>query len=196
MSYINLIVLVIFSLFLQTTNSQANNIAPIYGAATANAYYNGPPIYHYSSFIPSNAIDDNWQTIWDAGDCASPQNTYWLQVDLQNDYEIYKIILIGEDVLSHFPGLTNDYNLYNSTNGIDWNFIQSGTLTNTYDYVHSINITSNKLMRYAKYEVVGGTGWALLGEIEIYAVPVPSAIFLLGSGLLGLGIAIKGNYRL
>ena len=156
------------------------NFAYLHGVASANSEY----------YPASRAIDGDRDTSWAAASHGTPTNPYWLQVDLENQYSVDQIVL----VFTHsgiYAGYTNVYNLYNSTDGTNWNLIQSGTLyDSTTDYVYPITLNDHNLTQFVKYEVIGGTHWAQLYEMEIYGnsspVPLPPAVYLLGSGLLGL----------
>jgi hypothetical protein len=75
--------------------------------------------------------------------------------------------------------MTNVYNLYTSDDGVNWNLIHSGTLVDSLDpkiYVHTIPLPATHVFQYAKYEVVGGTHWAGLFEMEIWSPDSTSAI--------------------
>jgi hypothetical protein len=143
------------------------NLAPLHGVAIANDSYDG--------LVPARAIDANWESSWAASGHGSVDNPYWLQVDLQKRYKVDKIVL----VFSHnpdYPGFTNIYNLYNGNDGANWNLIQSGTLVDSTDpdvYVTTIPLFDHQVMQYAKYEVVGGTHWASIYEIELWGNPNP-----------------------
>jgi hypothetical protein len=76
---------------------QATNIAPIYGVATTNDFYNG--------YIPDNAIHGDWGSAWNGGNYASLTNPYWLQVDLQGSYKIGKIVLVGPVFMAGYTKL-------------------------------------------------------------------------------------------
>jgi hypothetical protein len=106
-----------------------------------------------------------------------------LTIDLQYTYEIEQIILTFAN--GGVPGYTNIYNLYKSFNATDWTLIGSGTLVDTEDHIHVLNYES-EAMRYIKYEVVGGTHWANLSEMEAFSlVPEPAVAWLLTlAGLL------------
>lgn len=137
------------------------NLAHLYGVASANAVY--------SSYVPALAIDADWITHWNAPGPGTAGNPFWLQVDLQARYQAQQIKLVGSHNPS-YPGYTNVYDLYTSDDGSNWTLIHSGTLVDSQDpalYVNTINLPSNHSFRYAKYEVVGGTHWAHLCEMEI-----------------------------
>jgi hypothetical protein len=111
---------------------------------------------------------------WSAGSAGSPSDPHWLVVDLQRAYSVGQIIVCG---LPHLPGgpylgFTNDYNLYTSTNGTDWILIGSGSWAEDTDpavYSDTFVLAGNPLVRYVKYKVVGGSHWADLEELEIFA---------------------------
>ena len=152
--------------FFATPMQGGVNLAPLHGVASANATYNG--------YFPSLAIDDNWETQWAAPAHGTAENPFWLQVDLQKSYKVDQIVL----VFGHTgdTGLTNVYNLYTSADGITWNLVHSGTLVDSTDpavYVTTIPLSANQIIRYAKYEVVGGSHWALMFELEIWGDPIP-----------------------
>ena len=138
------------------------NLAPLHGVARANATYNG--------YFPSLAIDGDWGTYWNGGDQGSPGNPLWLQVDLQKNYMVDRIILVDP----HGTGIpTHVYNLYTSADGVNWNLVNSGTFPDDQGYVHTIPLATNKVIQYAKYEVVGGGDWASFSEMEIWGDPIP-----------------------
>jgi hypothetical protein len=143
------------------------NLAPLHGVAIANATYNG-----YLSFL---AIDADWETHWAAPAHATLENPFWLQVDLQKSYKVDQIVLVFEHSGTYL-GYSNVYNLYGSNDGINWNLIQSGTLIESTDpavYVTTIPLAANQIIRYARYEVVGGSHWAGIYEVEIWGDPIP-----------------------
>jgi hypothetical protein len=134
-------------------------------SASANSTYSNPSL----------AIDGNWENSWVIAGLGSPANPLWLQVNLQKKYQVDQINL----VFAHsgtYTGYTNNYNLYTSVNGVNWNLVRSGTLVDSLDpavYVTPIPLTSNQVFQYVKYEVVGGTHWAQLCEMELWPGPNP-----------------------
>ena len=171
------------------------NIAPIYGVASANVYGDGPawgfpPDY----WVPANAIDGDSFTHWSAGGYGAPSDPHWLVVDLQSAYPVAQITVSGlpHTVGSPYFGYTNVYDLYTSTDGANWTLIAFDSWaqdTNPSIYSHTYMLSGDPL-RYVKYEVVGGTHWADVGEIKTFAdvsaVPVPGAVLL---GAIGLSCA-------
>ena len=129
----------------------------------------------YAGSSPARAIDGDWGSEWNGGDFGSPGNPFWLQVDLQKTYKVDKIVLVFSHT-STYAGQTNVYNLYTSADGINWNLVSSGTLVDSLDpavYVTTIPLTANQIIRYAKYEVVGGTHRAIISEMETWGDPLP-----------------------
>jgi F5/8 type C domain len=140
------------------------NLAFLHGMASANNSYSSDP--------PALGIDGDWQTGWAANGPGSPTIPYWLQVDLQKNYKVEQIVLVV-NTLASYPCI---YNLYTSADGTNWKLIQSGTIVDSTDptvYVHTIPLTGNQIMRYVKYEAVGGTSWAYLMEMELWGGPKP-----------------------
>lgn len=174
-----------FAVFCGLGQSQAAtiNIAPINGVASASNASS-------AANSPEAAIDGDELTQWNAGTHASVSTPQWLVVDLQKPFQISEIILQGViwTPSSFYRGFNNEYNLSTSTDGVTWATVGSGTLTEdddpaAYSDIFQFTGTSSTL-RYVKYEVVGGTHWAHLSEMEIRTVPIPSAVWLLGSGLI------------
>ncbi len=130
----------------------------------------------YSTFNGSFAVDGNYQTHWAAPSHATAINPHWLVVDLGSSFTVDKITLTGPS--STYVGYTHQYNLYRGATPTAWTLIGSGTLIDTTD-PQDTWIPGGNAMRYVKFEVVGGTHWAGLYEMEVFAVPEPSSIALL-----------------
>ena len=144
------------------------NLAPLHGVASANSTYN--------SYYPALAIDADWETQWSTSGFGTANNPFWLQVDLQKSYKVDKIVLVFAHNTNN-SGYTNVYNLYTSADGINWNLVRSGTLVDSLDhavYVTTIPLAANQIIRYARYEVVGGSHWGLIFEMEIWGGPNPA----------------------
>ena len=112
------------------------------------------------------AVDGNYVTCWNAGTWAPPVQR--LTVDLEDIYTVNKIDL-WDYTFGQYSGLYVNYNLYVSTNNLNWQFISSGTLINTYD-PHKIAVFAPQDVRYVRCEVTSSTNYAHINEIEVYDV--------------------------
>jgi hypothetical protein len=130
--------------------------------------------------LPMDAVDGDLTTEWNAGWWAEASSPQWIVVDLQSVYSVGKISLWDEtdgiDI-----GWSNDYNLYSSLNTTQWELLGSGTLYDSTDYLDEY-LFNGKDMQYVKYEVVGGSHFAHICEIEVYEIPEPCTLLLLGLG--------------
>ncbi len=146
------------------------NIAPTNGIATAGVFID---FFHR----PQLAIDgDRLGTMWNAGSFASGTSPHWLVVNLQRPFKVSAIFL--KDIIwnpsSPFLGFNNIYNLYVGNDGVTYTKIASGTLTESLDpALNSASIPipdALSTFQFVKYEVVGGSHWAHLMDMEILAL--------------------------
>lgn len=139
------------------------NLAYLHGLASANQTF--------SSFVPSRAKDGDWGTNWLSLVKGTPASPVWLQMNLQKKYKIDQIKLVVQQNEMNYTTL---YNLHTSADGVNWSLIQSGTLVSSMDpekYMSTIPLTTNNVCQYVKYEVVGGTNYPTLFEMEIWGGP-------------------------
>jgi hypothetical protein len=135
------------------------------------------------------AVDGDLATNWNAGTWTPP--TQSLTVDLQAVYSIGRVDLWtndGRDPYSGtlYSGYYVDYSLYTSTDKSLWEYAASGTLVDTID-PHDIVTLHGTNARYVRYDVTGGTSWGNLYEMEVYEVPEPATLVLVGLG----GLAVR-----
>lgn len=173
-------------LFCASVQSAPVNLANLHGIATANDFY--VPL----GTTPDRAIDGDNLTNWSASAHATLANPLWLVVDLQNTYGVSQIVLRNFDSPVYGSEYWIGYNLYRSLDGSNWDFIISDTLVDDtpgfQDVVSIPGPLSN--MQYIKFEVVSGTHWAHLFELEAWGdaapVPLPPSLPLLGLALAWL----------
>lgn len=190
-----LLIIITICLAVQTAHALPVNLSLLDGvSAVADSIY--------SNRIPENAIDGNYSTKWNAGSYwyNGDNLMHWLTIDLGNIYEINKFILYTVNSLySTFSGYNIIYNFFSSTDNINWDQVGTGMLidSHTTEYMNSIEV-GTLFAQYLKFDVVGGTHWSHLNEIEIWGemnlggdmnsdpVPESATVFLMGIGLLGL----------
>lgn len=130
-----------------------------------------------NSNFASNAIDGDLDTLWRATSHGTPTDPKYLIVDLGDIFEVSQIVLWGHD--TGYVNYYIEYNLYNSDDGINFNFLFTGKLITSppstppdqyYDYfMDTVHLPAElSLMRFAKFEVIGGPHDAHLNEIEIW----------------------------
>jgi hypothetical protein len=178
--------------------------------ATANSCYlapcDGPGL-----FAAANAIDNLAYTSassghgWGAGDHGTPGDPNWLRVDFGAVYAISSTTLRFVDNGGAWQGYTNVYELRASVDGLFWQTLDSGTLTdltgNTAALTgnHAWSGAAQPLARWLEYRVVGGTHWSALDEINamgtLAAVPEPGSWALFGVGLAGMAAVSRGRQR-
>ena len=191
-SVFQLAILVVFLICLPIeVNATPIDLASAFGTASASESW----IFH----TPELAIDDDPISFWNAGRIGSTSDPPWLVVDLNNIYEVQDIVLANPDHDNALLGNSWAYNLYVSTDAYVWHSIASGWLYDSDDPASYSDIISVpdafSVLQYAKFEVVGGTHWAGLHEMEILgeASPVPEPTITL---LFGIGIAVLAGTRL
>lgn len=167
--------IVFFVIILASTNSIfASNIALNKPAwATAEKYG-----------FASNAVDGNVDTNWNSGKRGTIDSPVTLTIDLQNIYQVNQINLYTDQRPDIGPFI--HYNLLSSINQTSWMLISSGDLIcseKPWPKVLNFEPTS---MRYIRFDVTGGSLWAHCYEMEVYEVPEPATLALLGLGGLML----------
>jgi len=189
------VVLLFFFLILDVPDAHATliNLSLKSGtAATANQ------VDTVHSNLASNAIDGDLDTLWRATSHGTSTDPKTLIVDLSGIYEVSHVVLTGHD--SPYVNYFIDYNIYGSTDGTTYNLLSSGKIIDpppppAPNYLDYFNDTvylpaALSLMRFAKFDVIGGSHDAHLNEIEIWGestpVPEPSTIMLLFTGMIGL----------
>jgi hypothetical protein len=178
------------SLVSSPTPASAENLALGKGVWTNRAW---------DSNAASNAVDGNLDTAWNAGDCATLANSYWLTVDLGADYPVDSIALTGSYTHGQYEGSTVDYMLFGCADGCDWGDpLAIGTLVDTADMSQRSNTIAadGRALRYVWFIATGGTQWANLAEIQVNAtVPEPSTFALLCIAVFGVLARVKRGRR-
>ena len=173
------IIMFLSTLLLVFSMTQIANAIPVNlalnpdASATADQEASGTSPYWIGSGDASYAIDGNTLTHWNAGAHASPSEHHWLLVDLGNIYSVNEIKLLTDNNHDNlYEGYYIDYELYTSVNNIYWDkIVDFGRLIDTPDpdkYMDVIDFNAG-LVQYIRFEVIGGTHWAHLVELEVWA---------------------------
>ncbi|SEM75648.1 hypothetical protein SAMN04489760_1432 [Syntrophus gentianae] len=180
-------------------------------SVTQNTFGNWGPEYVVENAINQTGLSAGFvsgATDWDAYFTGNPTHTlvapyyeWWgnsnsgltgsVTFDLGGLFTIDKLALWNEEV----TGIAS-FDVYTSTDGVVFNLVASNLLpTNNpqgYNYLADIFNLTNSVGQYVKLDLTGagesGYNTVSMGEIAFStsAVPLPSAILLLGPGLVGL----------
>ncbi|MHC4604077.1 MAG: discoidin domain-containing protein, partial [Planctomycetota bacterium] len=124
----------------------------------------------WSDYWPSKAVDGDNETQWGADHHGNPVDPTWLKIDLEEVFTVEQIVLKVRTWQTQYAGYYIDYILYGSSDGQLWEEVGQGRLIDFDDPIDTIGL-NGKSMRYLRCDVVGGTHWAHLHEIEVYAEP-------------------------
>ncbi len=163
--------IIITTLFMVTVPSFAGLNIALDKPATASA--------EHSRGLASYAVDSHYDTMWNAGRHADALNPDWLKVALGDVYAVSNIVL-WTDTRDDWYGYYIDYVLYVSMDDILWSEVGNGRLTDPID--PSADVQVNQSLQYIRFDVVGGTHWSHLSEMEVYEIPEPATLLLFGLG--------------
>ena len=145
----------------------------------------GSPLKHAEA-----ATDNSWMT-------ADHVLTGWLVFDLGSVYTVDSTDIWQYSHWNVFKRGVNDFDIYSSINGTDYTFVSSNVLQKAKrsdsNYAQLFSIETDA--RYIKFKIISnwGDGTATgLSEVRFNGstVPIPGAVWLLGSGLFGL-VAVR-----
>ncbi|WP_171693476.1 endo-alpha-N-acetylgalactosaminidase family protein [Paenibacillus germinis] len=139
---------------------------------------------------PSNAIDDDESTIWHTRWDNPNQFPQSITLNLGGTYNINQIkYLPRQDGGKN--GMITNYNLYTSTDGINFTKATSGTWA-TDDKEKSVVFTSTSAA-FVKLEATNGyNGWASAAEINVFKDSLPALAIAGGAGTVTVQNAVLG----
>lgn len=133
-------------------------------AISTNASYPNQPA--------QSAIDGNRDSLWSSTDHGTPSNPNWLKLDLGSVQDIGRVFLWFVYSNGQYDLYNNIYNLYGSEDDTSYSLIASGTLIDSPvfdDRSDTIILPAGaRRYRYLRYEVIGGSHWSSLNEMEVY----------------------------
>ncbi len=153
----------------------AENVA-LYKPCTASDYWKeGDPYWKEGqSWLPSNVTDGVISgSGWNLGDHAKANDPAWVKVDLEKSYQIESIVLWTEPAGGNDRYI--DYKLYGSLDDSAYQLLGQGSLVQGTDPWDSIDMYGQSF-QYLRFDVVGGTNWANLYEMQVFEVSKSLAI--------------------
>lgn len=138
---------------------------------------------------PSNVLDDDESTIWHTRWDNSNQFPQSITLNLGGTFSINQIKYLPRQ--SGKNGMITNYNLYTSTDGINFTTAASGTW-DTDAKEKSVVFTSTSAA-YVKLEATKGyNGWASAAEINVFKESLPVVAIAGGTGTVTVQNAVYG----
>jgi len=157
----------------------------------------------YESYFPEYVLDGSLgMPHWSAAGWASSTNPITLTVELKQQFLVSQIDLYSSSS-NGYPGYYIDYNLYIEANGVKSKVVDAGNLTeNSTDYFDKVFFLQAVPVKTIYFEVIGGTHWAHLFEIDVFgpqtpptATPEPGTMLLMGVGALAAAYVTRKRSR-
>ena len=143
----------------------------------------------WQTFTPDLAFDGDLTTNWNAGDWTTPRGSevQWIEVDLGQSFDIAKINL----VLAQVPDGYTEHEIWLSSSAIGTN-TSGASLAKTLEGITSHQqvlmaaLTSPISAQFVQIRTIVSPSWIAWYEVQVIATPVPAAVWLFGTALIGL----------
>lgn len=156
----------------------------------------GGGTYYHDKALIIDGLFPAEGSVWTGSQCVYWYGTGpWFTIDLGNSYWVEDIVVQVDN--------NDNYKVDYSTDGSSWTnllYISSGygeigwgmdtmsTISGDPEYISQLDFSAKVEARYLKIYATGGDNMYSVSELQAYGtpVPLPGALWLLGSGFIGL----------
>jgi hypothetical protein len=124
--------------------------------------------------------------------------TGWFGIDLHGLYAVSYFEIQNTHNRAYNDRSGKDFRISLSTDGINYTTVVTDTLPNAIGVgypLETYSLASPTLAQYVRFDLDSYYGISGgINELSVYAVPLPGAVWLLGSGLLGL-VGLRRKFK-